>query len=586
MRDDLWWLAVDFGTSNTAAAHARVTDGAIAPVPLTHRSNLLPSAVFVRSVTDILTGDAALNAAAGHPKGLLPSPKRLVGQPLLRAGAVDVTPAQMIAAVLTTVVRRAATLHDGLPPQRVVLTHPEAWPPGTVAVLVEAAARAGIDPGSVTTVSEPRAAAHHYTRAAALPPGTALAVFDFGGGTADVAVLRATGAGSFTVVAARGDDTLGGKNIDARIRRWALERTAESDPALHARLTADPDALRALDGAARDAKEVLSDAPTATVAVGSGAAGTRLLLTRDEFDALVAPEVDTAVELVRATLRDAGVGPDALHALYLTGGSSRVPLVHRALAQLARVATLDDPKTVVAQGALLAAHRAETGPPPPAGAAPPAPPVPGPSPRGRRRTPVYAGATAALVVVAGAAGWAATRPDGDPAVLAHPSTVTVATTVTASPTASPTAPAPPSTTPAAVSPTSVPRTSGTPTSRATPTGAAVRPAAVTVTDADAQGFVGGAGPRCNHTNEAVAVARTTESLIVVCRTGVDRLYYKGMRAGSGSAIEIDDPVPVAGGYRVGNAGVIYAFDGHGLSITEGDTELAYEPMVEYWTRPR
>ncbi len=268
---------------------------------------------------------------------------------------MDLTPSLMIAAVLRSVIRRAAVLHDDVPPERVVLTHPEAWSHATVAVLVDAASRAGIDPSTITTVSEPRAAAYYYTRTAPLQPGTALAVFDFGGGTADVAVLRIADSGVFDVVAARGDNALGGKNFDALIRRWALDHVTDRDPVLRAEFAdgapGSIEAIRALDEAARGAKEVLSETPSATVAVIGSGSRTTLSLTRPEFDSLITPQVESAVDLVRDALADARIAPGSLRALYLTGGSSRIPLVHQELSRVARVATLDDPKTVVAQGA-------------------------------------------------------------------------------------------------------------------------------------------------------------------------------------------------------------------------------------------
>ncbi|HET8994172.1 MAG TPA: Hsp70 family protein [Rhodococcus sp. (in: high G+C Gram-positive bacteria)] len=601
MSDERWWLAIDFGTSNTAAAHTRTGDGSIHPVSLTHRSNLLPSAVFVRADSEILTGDAAQNAAAVHPEGFVPAPKRLILQPFIRTGHVDLTPPQMIAAVLRSVMRRAAVLHNDVPPERVVLTHPEAWSHATVAVLVDAASRGGIEPSTITTVSEPRAAAYYYTRTARLPPGTSIAVFDFGGGTADVAVLRIADSGAFDVVAARGDNALGGKNFDALIRRWALDHVADRDATTRAEFAdgapGSIEAIRALDEAARGAKEVLSETPSATIAVVGSRARTTLSLTRPEFDSLITPQVESAVDLVRDTLADAGIAPGSLHALYLTGGSSRIPLVHQELSRIARVATLDDPKIVVAQGALIAArhmfasdHDAATDRDPGVvasrvGARQSTNPGAGPnvperssiaSARNRRRG-LIAGAVAALVAVGVVIAWVGTRSDSDdPQTIAGPSTGVSTVTVAQEPK---TTRAPTTT---LVSTTSTPLTTAYVTTARTTSARSPR-GAVTVADADAQGFVDEVGPRCNADNEALGIARTADSLIVVCRTGVDRLYYKGIRVEDGSGIEIDDPIVVADGFEVTNAGVTYRFDDRALLITEGGTELAREPMLEFWS---
>lgn len=365
MRTGPWSLAIDFGTSNTAAAESRPSTEA-RTLPLGHQGNLMPSAVYIRSVPirsadDILVGDAALNAADADPAGFVPAPKRLVGAPAVAVHGTPVDPVDPVAAVLRATYRRALRHFNATPPSRVVLTHPEAWPPDLVRVLTEAAGRAGIDPSVVDTISEPRAAAHYYTRAAALPPGSALAVFDFGGGTVDVAVLRATDDGTFDVVAARGDNTLGGRTFDALVSRWAQDRIADQDPDLARFLQGtDREALaarRALDESARRAKEVLSDNPSATVTVTGGHRRVNLLLTRGEFDELIAARIDDAAALLRAALAAAQVPQGALHAIHLTGGSSRIPLVHTVLSEIGPVATLDDPMTVVARGALIATAR-------------------------------------------------------------------------------------------------------------------------------------------------------------------------------------------------------------------------------------
>ena len=90
--------------------------------------------------------------------------------------------------------------------------------------------KVGIPAERITTISEPRAAAGHYSRSHALQHGTRIAVFDFGGGTLDIAVLEVTPTNTFQVIAARGDNGLGGKNFDALLQRWVEDRLADRDP--------------------------------------------------------------------------------------------------------------------------------------------------------------------------------------------------------------------------------------------------------------------------------------------------------------------------------------------------------------------
>ncbi|UOG23801.1 Hsp70 family protein (plasmid) [Gordonia amicalis] len=352
-----WTLAIDFGTSNSAAAHSGATSGSIEALSLSHTSHLMPSAVFVDNPNNILVGAAAVNAAAQNPAGFIASPKRLIGhQDGVSANGHTVPTYALVSAVMRTIIGRGLAAHAGVMPERVVLTHPEAWAPQQIQVLIDAAMAAGVPRERITTISEPRAAAGHYSRSHALQHGARIAVFDFGGGTLDIAVLEVTTTNSFQVIAARGDNGLGGKNFDALLQRWVEDRIADRDPdhATWLRRTAPIDAIQSLQSSIQQAKELLSEAPSATITVPGPGDRTTLQITRDEFDELIAPAVDSAVQLTRATLIDAGLtSPDQLLALYLTGGSSRIPLIQQRLGELGPVATLDDPKTVVAQGALL-----------------------------------------------------------------------------------------------------------------------------------------------------------------------------------------------------------------------------------------
>ncbi|QDQ96732.1 hypothetical protein [Tomitella fengzijianii] len=101
---------------------------------------------------------------------------------------------------------------------------------------------------------------------------------------------------------------------------------------------------------------------------------------------------------------------------------------------------------------------------------------------------------------------------------------------------------------------------------------------------DGQGFVGRASARCNSDDPAVVTARTGRSLVVICRTGVGRFYYKGVRLEDGAAIEIDDPVPSGSGFAATNDGVEYTISPGALVITQDATRLAEEKVLQYRAR--
>lgn len=385
-----WVLSVDFGSSNTAAAY-RDPDGRTHEVRLSATGSLMPSAVLY-GPERILVGRTAVQAAHTLPDAFEPSPKRRLPDREVLLGDAVVPVIELVAAVLSEVLARARRVM-GSDPDRVILTHPDKWSPGLQQQLADAAVRAGLDAGHVTLVSEATAAARFYSTT---QHGTAarLAVFDFGAGTCDVAVLDRQPDGSFAVLAADGVEGLGGQDLDARIMSWVRRQLAADAPLLAAELD-DPAAigtrLNVLDRV-RDAKEALSEAMSASIVV-SGGAGTKVLqLTRDEFEQLIRPDIDRAVALTADVLARAG----SVHALaeapviYLTGGSSSIPLIHSRLADLGVIAELGDPKTVVCQGALHTYDAPAA--PPPAPPPPPPPPVrsatpPAPPPPVRRDAP-------------------------------------------------------------------------------------------------------------------------------------------------------------------------------------------------------
>ena len=348
-----WHIAVDFGTSNSAAAHTAPMTGAVETLPLSHRSNLIPSAVFVQTDGAIHCGDSAISLGRRDPSRLVPAPKRYIGHDQVQVAGQDVPLNALIGAVLYGVLERGRAQHSGENPTTVTLTHPESWSVHNVDMLLSAAATVGLSRDTIRTISEPRAAAIHYAAQQHIPAGSHVAVFDFGGGTLDIAVLRAEQNGDFSVVAAKGDNTLGGRTIDNVLYRWVLDQVEHNDPDTADELkSAEVSVMHSLDQSIREAKEMLSDTSSATITVSTPRGEHDFLITRDEFNTLIDKVVGRAVELTQAALSQAGV--DKSTQIYMTGGSSRIPYVQNRLGEVGTVMTLDDPKTVVARGALAA----------------------------------------------------------------------------------------------------------------------------------------------------------------------------------------------------------------------------------------
>ncbi|NUS43215.1 MAG: Hsp70 family protein, partial [Mycobacteriaceae bacterium] len=259
-----WLLAVDFGTSNTAAAHINELSGVVQALPLSHGGNLIPSAVFVDSGGQIEVGEVAVNRSAADRSALVTSPKQLItsGQLNIHVGGWDAPAHSLVAGVLRAVLIRSQEHHGDQPPAGLVLTHPEEWSADRVRVLTEAAGLLGYSADRVRTVSEPRSAVQYYARAGQVQPGTRVDFFDFGGGTLDIAVLEAAVNGTFEVIGAGGDNALGGRDFDTAIRGWLETQLASRNPELLAFLRDGASAreLGTVDRAVRSAKEILSEA--------------------------------------------------------------------------------------------------------------------------------------------------------------------------------------------------------------------------------------------------------------------------------------------------------------------------------------
>ncbi|MFY1634541.1 Hsp70 family protein [Solwaraspora sp. WMMB335] len=419
-------LGVDLGTSNTVAV-LRWPDGRTRPL-LFDGQPMLPSGVFLGD--RLYVGRDAQRLAQSDPARFEPNPKRRIDEPAVLLGDREVPTADLLAAVLATVARAAVEAVGFLPPA--VVTYPATWGSRRRDTLGQAVARAGwppVDHGATSgtrLVPEPVAAARYFADVLRrpVPVGHALAVFDFGGGTLDIAVVRndgtdPTGRARFTVIGSGGLAELGGLDLDAAL---VDHLGTVVDPQVWQRLTRPATAAQWRDRRrfwddVRGAKEMLSRSASAPVAVPG--VDQAVHLTRDELERVAAPLLRRGVQEAGRVIAAGGLRPDQLAGLFLVGGSSRVPLVARLLHSELGVAptVLEQPELPVAEGALLdllgsaapspsAPPPVAPAPPPPSAAPPPPPSAPSsaapPPSAARRFRPVpwlVAGAVLTLVAV-------------------------------------------------------------------------------------------------------------------------------------------------------------------------------------------
>ena len=405
-------IGIDLGTSNSLVAVCR--SGVPDALPDEQGRKLLPSVVHYRAGAAPVVGHVAQQALLSDTGNVISSVKRLMGRGLAdaqaqglplrvvaagsdaaadasaagndRAVAVAtaagaVSPVEVSAEILKVLRDRAlATLdidEDAL--AGAVITVPAYFDDAQRQATKDAARLAGLN--VLRLINEPTAAAVSY----GLDEGEqgTYAIYDLGGGTFDVSVLKLT-RGVFEVQSTAGDVALGGDDFDALI---ATDFAREHNLGEPARLAAEhPERWRALLLMARQAREALTDADTVTMRfdtdagqgaiqvagqdghdVSGGSAGNSSeknggatlvsTLTRTRFEELVQPLVARTLKIADTAVADAGLSAQAIDGVVLVGGATRMPVIRQAVASHFGKPPYTglDPDQVVALGAAMQA---------------------------------------------------------------------------------------------------------------------------------------------------------------------------------------------------------------------------------------
>ncbi len=396
-------IGIDLGTSNSLVAVVRSGVAEVLPDEAGHA--LLPSVVHYQVGQPPVVGRAAQSAMLSDSANVLSSVKRLMGRGLEEAramglpaalttvgagtdggvghaeGSADsaaasvsgggrsgtagnqsvalqtvagaISPVEVSAEILK-VLRDRALLSMGAEPEELVgavITVPAYFDDGQRQATKDAARLAGIE--VLRLINEPTAAAVSY----GLDQGEegTYAIYDLGGGTFDVSVLKLS-RGVFEVLSTAGDVALGGDDFDAVL---ATEFAARHGLGEAGALAAEqPRRWRELLLLARQARERLSDTEPVSM-VWEGAAGTRFetALTRADFERLAEPLVGRTLKIAASALADAGLGVDAIDGVVLVGGATRMPVIRDAVARYFGKTpfTGHDPDQVVALGAAMQA---------------------------------------------------------------------------------------------------------------------------------------------------------------------------------------------------------------------------------------
>ncbi|TWR92962.1 Fe-S protein assembly chaperone HscA [Pseudomonas saxonica] len=353
-------VGIDLGTTNSLVAALR--SGLSEPLADANGNVILPSAVRYHA-DRVEVGESARLAAASDPFNTILSVKRLMGRgvsdvkqlgeqlpyrfvggeshmPFIDTVQGPKSPVEVSADILKVLRERAEkTLGGEL--VGAVITVPAYFDDAQRQATKDAAKLAGLN--VLRLLNEPTAAAVAYGLDQSAEG--VVAIYDLGGGTFDISILRLTG-GVFEVLATGGDTALGGDDFDHAIAGWIIEQAGLS-------ADLDPGTQRALLQAACAAKEALSDASSVAVTFGEW----RSELTREAFDALIEPMVARSLKACRRAVRDANIEIEDVQAVVMVGGSTRVPRVREAVAAMfGREPLTDiDPDQVVAIGAAIQA---------------------------------------------------------------------------------------------------------------------------------------------------------------------------------------------------------------------------------------
>lgn len=372
-------VGIDLGTTNSVVA--TVIDNAVEVIRDRNGTGLVPSSVAFVPNGEVLVGRRARERALLDPLNTISSAKRIIGRPCTapetqkiiaqlpytvtpgpndgsiiqtRAGETSVID---ISARILSHLRAGAEQRLGRPVTGCVVTVPANFSDGQREATRRAAVGAGMS--VLRVLNEPTAAA------VALALGgnefRRIGVFDLGGGTFDFTVL-AVHDGLFEVLATGGEPYLGGDDFDSAL----ADRFADGFLRQHrVDLNADPNARARLLAAAQRAKVSLSEQGMLDGVIHDiafGVDGHELSLeysvSRADFEALIAQQIDRAMNTTKRVLAEANLQPTDIHEVALVGGSTQIPLVRRRVARLfgREPNTSANPLETVAVGAAIHAN--------------------------------------------------------------------------------------------------------------------------------------------------------------------------------------------------------------------------------------
>lgn len=360
-------VGIDLGTTNSLVAY--IKDGtAVSVRDEAGKSSLMPSVVHFTQEQRIIVGDAAREKLVSDPQHTIYSVKRLMGKSYkdvqdfeqhfgyqiidedtdslvkIRVGDKFFTPIELSAEILKALKARIEAVLEQ-PVSKAVITVPAYFNDAQRQATRDAGKLAGLD--VLRIVNEPTAASLAYGIGLQQDDEQTVAVYDLGGGTFDISILHIH-QGIFEVLATNGDTFLGGDDFDRAIVDYWIAENNLSESAL------DKSFNQALRLQAEAAKKHLSSHEVYEADLPNGIA---CRIDRTTFETLIQPLVQRTIDSCRKALQDAALDVSRIDHVIMVGGSTRVPLVKKSVAEFFGKEVFDklDPDEVVALGAAIQA---------------------------------------------------------------------------------------------------------------------------------------------------------------------------------------------------------------------------------------
>jgi molecular chaperone HscA len=362
-------VGIDLGTTNSLVAiiHPETKQ----PVALKEHnsSSLVPSVIHFDDRGNVTVGEEARNFLVTEPQNTIFSAKRLMGKSYndiknhssfftykvidddkeslvkVQVGNRFYSPVELSSFILKELKERAEHILK-TPVNKAVITVPAYFNDAQRQATRDAGKLAGLD--VLRIINEPTAASLAYGIGLHKDEHKIIAVYDLGGGTFDISILRISN-GIFEVLSTNGDTYLGGDDLDnALVRHWLNKLSIDEEEYIKNKNFAQGIRLKA-----EAAKKHLTENENYSGELD----GHTLEISRNEFEGLVKPLIDKTIIACRNALKDAGLAIDEIEEIIMVGGSTRVPVVKRSVGEFfgKEVNITMNPDEVVALGAALQA---------------------------------------------------------------------------------------------------------------------------------------------------------------------------------------------------------------------------------------